>query len=396
MTKEKPELKKYTAQQKRDFFRLYSFKLNAENQKERIEIDKDNLSTPQTSSLNMVNEIENIVNEADEYAVTPLMHIVCRGTLPEIKYLVEQGAADVNKKDYGGRTAIYHAIASRESDYGINYTTVILTIVKYLIEHNADVNIITNKGKTLLHASIDICNSELVTLLLKHTKKETINIADAKGNTPLLKAFAKHSYDIEKLLISKGANPNVINNAGETVFSFLSSSNLGAEIALDLITIGVDYALYIGQKNKIALLKEIKEIIRFINNNEEYQQIECTISSRTIKVSYLEQNVLKATLSNLEQGILQKLMEHPVLKVIEQYPQEYRSALSRAIYKEIPNDSLGDAWQKVKNIYLAQEYITARLYDEFIDNAIEFTNGYGTSNMFALAGQGCNYQSEVE
>ena len=103
----------------------------------------------------------------------------------EVKRLIESGA-DVNKKDSEGETPLMIAI-----NYGRTEAALIL------IEHNADVNIVSSNRwqETALDIAIRRANSEIISLLLsKELKKENIE------NT--LIRFVKYDENIALTLIN--------------------------------------------------------------------------------------------------------------------------------------------------------------------------------------------------
>jgi ankyrin repeat protein len=60
------------------------------------------------------------------------------GWLPAVRYLVEEMGADVNARDANGYTALHHAASRGDND-----------TIRFLIEHGADVMVISRKGETV-------------------------------------------------------------------------------------------------------------------------------------------------------------------------------------------------------------------------------------------------------
>ena len=81
-------------------------------------------------------------NIKNEYNNTVLYIASRNGNLNMVKYLVEHGA-DVNIQNRWGETALYQA--SNRNGH--------LDIIRYLVEHGADVNIKDEDSKTVLHWS---------------------------------------------------------------------------------------------------------------------------------------------------------------------------------------------------------------------------------------------------
>jgi ankyrin repeat protein len=132
----------------------------------------------------------------------------------ETQKLIDQGA-DVNAvSQYGGQTPLMFAAA-----YGKIET------MKLLIEHGADVNARDNNmGTPIMYATQQMYEKSEKTILLLVDKGANINAIDSEGNTALMKSG---SADINNLLITKGANVNITNNAGKTYEQIIIDDRLG-------------------------------------------------------------------------------------------------------------------------------------------------------------------------
>ena len=104
-----------------------------------------------------------------------------------VEILVEAGA-DVNFRDIKGFTPIY--IAIREGN---------VPIVKYLLDHDAHVNLIYEYVETLLLEACIFKNYAIVKLLLE--KNVNVNLQDSTGFTALMYACKKGSLPIVNLLL---------------------------------------------------------------------------------------------------------------------------------------------------------------------------------------------------
>ncbi|MDF9796329.1 ankyrin repeat protein [Catalinimonas alkaloidigena] len=82
-----------------------------------------------------------------------------------------------------------------------------LALLNWLIEHKAHVNQQDKSGYTGLHFATQEKNEEVIRLLL--TNHADPNLIDSHGNSPLWTAIfnAKGDFEIVKLLMSSGADP---------------------------------------------------------------------------------------------------------------------------------------------------------------------------------------------
>eukprot|EP00833_Pecoramyces_ruminatium_P018269 jgi/Orpsp1_1/1192301/evm.model.d7180000092096.1 len=161
-----------------------------------------------------------------------------------IKFLIEHGA-DVNEENHNGETALFIACLSGNED-----------LVKYLVEHGANINKKNKYGKTPLSRACFSENKNIIKYLIKHgadinkknclgktplyelylNKNENfikyfkyicqINKENYYGETPFFKACLSGNENIVKYLVEKGVYINKINNKGETpLFNACLSGN---------------------------------------------------------------------------------------------------------------------------------------------------------------------------
>ena len=115
-----------------------------------------------------------------------------------IKFLINKGC-DVNEKDYHDYTALHYATM-----WEWNST------VRYLLDKKADVNAVTVSGKSALMMAVEY-RYESVVRTIASNKNVQIDLPDSDGYTPLIRAIERGEewFDIAKLLLEKGASPNV-------------------------------------------------------------------------------------------------------------------------------------------------------------------------------------------
>ena len=144
-----------------------------------------------------------------------LLGDVNRGDIEAVKEFLDQGG-NVNLQDEPGMTPLHHAVNSNWK--GKNFE-----IVKLLIERGADAKAIDDTHHTPLHLA---SNKETAELLID--SGADVNAKTQRtGETPLYAAArnaaqgASKSYDVylslTKLLIAKGADPNVKLKSGSMI-----------------------------------------------------------------------------------------------------------------------------------------------------------------------------------
>lgn len=158
------------------------------------------------------------VNAMDSHKATGLMFAAAMGQVDALKCFVEHGA-DVNMLDDESYSALYNALAGNHKaavDYLMSQGASIphnkmgkyffyaaqegyLSVVKYLIEHDLDVDTCTNKiKKTGLMFAAEYGRLDIVTYLLEHGADA--NKHDIKGRTALTLAKKnKHTEVVEYL-----------------------------------------------------------------------------------------------------------------------------------------------------------------------------------------------------
>ena len=109
----------------------------------------------------------------NKYGESPLHVAVKRGDLDKVRSLLLEGA-DVNSKDHAGWRPIHEAM--REGDNALN-------IIRLLVEHNANINALSDSGSTALHDAAAYMSEEIIEYLIKSGADPAIENLD--GKTPL-------------------------------------------------------------------------------------------------------------------------------------------------------------------------------------------------------------------
>ncbi len=124
---------------------------------------------------------------------TVLFYAVIKGSLADVRYLVDKGA-DANDKNDGDRTVLMDAVTRNDPE-----------MVRFLIERGADVKIRTAENNCcVLGEAARWANAEIVQLLLEHGAD--VNNVDTMGMTPLLYAATHDNVEAAQILIENGAN----------------------------------------------------------------------------------------------------------------------------------------------------------------------------------------------
>lgn len=149
--------------------------------------------------------------------------------------LIKDYKCDVNTTDSGRRTILMYACMNKKYD-----------LIEYCLKHSIDVNAQDIWGYT---AIMFVINSEgdlnkqkissvkynqvlqIIQLLL--TKSHDLNVCDRKNNTVLCYACANgYDFDILRLFIEHGANPNYSLEDKSTPLDLIQSSSIRAKMSL--------------------------------------------------------------------------------------------------------------------------------------------------------------------
>jgi len=154
------------------------------------------------------------VQQADVNGITPLLMAITNNHLDTAKFLLENAAAP-NAADWWGRTPLYAAIEIRNRDYGRNNEHEIdrpaaLEVIRMLIDRGANVNARTKEVPP---------TRRFVTPL------GDLSWVDFTGQTPFLRAALAGDITVMRLLLEKGADPNIATFAGTTALMAAAGVN---------------------------------------------------------------------------------------------------------------------------------------------------------------------------
>lgn len=130
-------------------------------------------------------------------------------------------------------------LANQKAPIGMAAENGDLNIFKSLIEHGADIKVLTGEyGKSLLHIACENGHLDLVKYIIEHLKVET-NSKDSSGSSPLHYACSNGDVDIVKYLLYHGADANIFNCHGHASIH-VACNFLKLDIVKVLVEHGVD------------------------------------------------------------------------------------------------------------------------------------------------------------
>ena len=173
----------------------------------------------------LVNHPEVDLNARDHYELTPLMHRIDEYrhlTVENIHILLAAGA-DVNISGPSGLTALHNLFDSKHPHYvhasqsdRERLNTIILGILKDMIDHGANVNAQTKDGLTPLHFAAKMNHVPAIKLLIQSGAK--IDAVDRDYlRTPAMFALDNGSLDAVKTLIILGTDLDIRNQRGHSL-----------------------------------------------------------------------------------------------------------------------------------------------------------------------------------
>ena len=177
---------------------------------------------------------------------TPLMTASEVNDLTVIKFLLEHGA-DVHLKDKNGLTSLHYAVID------VPDGLIACEVLKCLLENGADINALTNYNSTPLMLASRSCDVNVIKFFLNHGSKNdgrALHFAcgralgldimlcligngadvNARGNdncTPLMTASRSGHVDKINVLINHGANLHLQDDNGDTAMHYAVCSGSG-------------------------------------------------------------------------------------------------------------------------------------------------------------------------
>jgi ankyrin repeat protein len=155
------------------------------------------------------------LNTPDPNGMTPLMMAITNGKIPVAQLLVDKGA-DVTAADWYGRTPLWAAVEVRNldtrttaTDNGVDREAA-LRLIASLLDKGVDVNARVREFPPQRRYMLPLGSLEWV---------------DFTGQTPLIRAAQSADVTLMKLLVSKGADPQITTFNGTTVLMAAAGVN---------------------------------------------------------------------------------------------------------------------------------------------------------------------------
>ncbi|MCR5623042.1 MAG: ankyrin repeat domain-containing protein [Treponema sp.] len=191
-----------------------------------------------TSNEDNIEKLEKMFSEPDQQG--GLWDVAKFGNLDSLKPSLEgMSPSDikkrVNEKDADGHNAFFYAVRSNNFE-----------MFKYLEKAGSDIG--QDSEDSILHEAVRQDNLEITKYILESYKDIDINAYDCNGCTPLhLACGVSRNIDIFKLLLSYGADKDMMTNDGEVELSVLH----------------------------LAVIAGNTELVRFIIDSNLFRDIDC-------------------------------------------------------------------------------------------------------------------------
>jgi ankyrin repeat protein len=186
---------------------------------------------------NLLIPCSNIELSENKYGITPLYIASYRGFTNIVESLIENGGAEINYRNKSGDTPLNVAVRHNNTD-----TSELLMVY-------ADLNFQDKNEQTALMVAAYQGNLQIVKSLLSYSATD-VNLQSDNGNTALIWAAHIHNQknqkEIIKLLLERGADPNITNYNSQTYYDKINRNKKSNSIQRSY----KDYKL--RKKNKAA------------------------------------------------------------------------------------------------------------------------------------------------
>ena len=158
------------------------------------------------------------LNTPNYFGILPLVQAATNANLKLLDTLIASGA-NLELKNENLRTPLLSYlqetyIAQIEGNLQKGHDSQVVEVVKHFLDGGANINAKDDHKENIMFYAVRINNRPLIDLLVKSYKQD-INTRNDIGETPLFTA-AQNVPTLVPYLLTKGANPKVMDNSGRT------------------------------------------------------------------------------------------------------------------------------------------------------------------------------------
>lgn len=153
------------------------------------------------------------INAVNNYGSTPA-HIAAYNGRSDILDILLKKKADINKTDMRDLTPLHSAVL-------IYYGPENSRCVQLLLDAGADINAKSWKKQTPFYLACCNMPKYLVSMMMRYSPE--LNAADDYGETPFTRLAYRGAVSTMTILVKAGADLNIANNDGNTVFDILQT-----------------------------------------------------------------------------------------------------------------------------------------------------------------------------
>ncbi|APG64828.1 hypothetical protein LPB136_05390 [Tenacibaculum todarodis] len=200
-----------------------------------------------------------------------------KGNKEMLELLIQKGLPYKSLNKNGGNAMLFATLGSRSGYNSLDF-------FNYLEGLGITPNITNNEGKTPLH-NLAYSNKDLATLNYFIDKGVDVNQADKEGNTALLNAVSRNSFEVIKLLASKTTNINHVNKNGQSALTKALRNNVN--IVEFLLKKGADVSIIDSKGNNLGYY-----VFNTFNpkNEKEFQQKVNLLKAKGLQVDKPQKN----------------------------------------------------------------------------------------------------------
>ena len=203
------------------------------------------------------------INFINPRGITVLNRAIGKNRSPEFLDKLIRKGADVNAQDANGETALFHVLKDTNAPSPAK-----IEKIRVLLQHGADVNHFNSNSSTPLMATVLFCDAKVLKVLL--SSQVNVNAQDIFGNTAVHMAV-QHYDRFEraklKMLVSKGADLNIVNRESRTPLMAAFKENDNDAIKA-LLKFGASVNFQSSQGMRQVWQTDLDESLRRINAHD--------------------------------------------------------------------------------------------------------------------------------